>query len=1536
MHTIPVRTKGGLYCVQVGRDFGPMLEELLRTEGAKRRVSRVIAIVDTYLASRVADALPLHTTVIETGGSESAKTRDSKSIIEDQLLDMECDKDTVLVAIGGGSIGDMVGFVAATYLRGIRVIQVPTTLLSMVDASVGGKTAVNCSIAKNMIGAFHQPIGVVIDTTFLHSLDDRHFSNGIAEIVKAGLVGDIELWRLLHAVPSVTFLRSADATATLTNIIVKAIEYKRRVVEADERDSGIRNELNCGHTIGHALEMLDDSQLWHGECVAIGMVYELMCLRAIGHLDNAGDIPALISMLGKFNLPTEVPPTLITPSNEGRVRQLLMMDKKANLVATGDTVLIPIVAVKTIGEAIGPTRTVGVPMNTVMRVLSPFVSVMPPLKPVCGSVCLPGSKSVANRALLLAVIAARPCRLTNVPASVDVQLMFTALQQLGYCLEMNGSVVDVRPAVAVKVEPDTTVFVGNSGTTARFLLPLAALLVCGRGSGIDSIAFTCDPRMAERPIQDLLTCLLVAFPTLKVNHQNKPGHFPLTLSRGGRGKRAPISSVTIDGGMSSQFVSGLLMMAPLYPRPLAITVTGLKDNGEAVSQPFIDMTVKMINMFGGMIVKVTNGLYECQSSGYSMGGLLEYAIPGDAAAASYPLAIAAITGGTVTVNVTDDGLQRDFLFVKFLQQIGCCVEYGATLTTVTGPARLTVPPGTQFDMSEMTDTFLTASVLLAVAGDGVITSIANQRVKECDRIAAMALNLSRCGYRVDEQPDGLTVTGVAFFIPKPSPVETFNDHRVAMAMAVLGCVHSGILIENPRCAEKTFPDFWDVVERSLGVTIAGSPWVDTRVGNVSVLVGMRGIGKSTIGRFGAFMALRQFVDLDEYIASIHKMSVADIIETHGWAQFRDMELAALRRAIAGAARSGLKTVLATGGGIVESEAARGVLKRIKQVIWMRTLIDEVTIRAAEEASRAAPAYADTTVSEVYMRRKPWYEEVSTRDIFVRRGRCGSVAQASGPLAQLLFHTAAARVPSKLGSVFVCLTASSYAGWTQNDFASAIGAHESVDAVEIRIDKLDDIDEFVEGFMDIRDLLGETPVILTLRTVNEGGCFGGEYMSCFTRLVRLAPDWIDVEISQPAAVEWVRDNCRSSSWTNFIASRHYACVPPMNESELNAAIAAVMSPVWAQVGKIVYHAETHSDCARLSAAAASGRRSSPKPLIAVCTGPAGLYSRVANPVWTPVCSPDRLRMGPAAPGQIDAAQLAMARSGSLGQSSWRFHLFGSPIHMSPSPFIHNLMFALKGLSSGECLYSATHAMELADILPLIHSPLFRGASITTPLKETVFQYLVNEGCSVDRDAILAGAVNTLSLKPNGRLVGNNTDILALRFVLHENRRARCLVVGTGGAARGAAIAAVRMCGGPVYVYGRDSEKVTDLCMHIRGAIPFTAGKDVDVVIGCVPSEGQADFIQAFPNVITSRCRVIEMAYVPRDTPLILDARLKGVPDSQIVYGSEILLLQGVEQHKIWMAALSKRAEVPKTPLIDAPTNVELVWSQLRNFRPPSSH
>jgi 3-dehydroquinate synthase len=269
-------------------------------------------------AAAIGNVAPV--TVVTFPSGEWNKTRETWSTLTDRLLAAGLGRDSAIVALGGGVVGDLAGFVAATYLRGVPYVQVPTSLLAMIDSSIGGKTGVDAPAGKNLVGAFHQPRLVVADLVTLATLPPNHLSAGMAEAIKHGAIADAAYFEQVRALaPQVL----QGDRAALRQVVARSIAIKAGVVAEDERERGRRAILNFGHTLAHALEAVTGYQLLHGEAVAMGMAAEARLGRALG-ITAAPALQALQETLSAYHLPLGFPPAAVPE----RILEVMRQDKK--------------------------------------------------------------------------------------------------------------------------------------------------------------------------------------------------------------------------------------------------------------------------------------------------------------------------------------------------------------------------------------------------------------------------------------------------------------------------------------------------------------------------------------------------------------------------------------------------------------------------------------------------------------------------------------------------------------------------------------------------------------------------------------------------------------------------------------------------------------------------------------------------------------------------------------------------------------------------------------------------------------------------------------------------------------------------------------------------------------------------------------------------------------------------------------------------------------------------------------------------------
>lgn len=416
-----------------------------------------------------------------------------------------------------------------------------------------------------------------------------------------------------------------------------------------------------------------------------------------------------------------------------------------------------------------------------------------PISKIEGEIHLPGSKSLSNRALLVAALAVGTTKITNLLESDDTRHMLSALKQLGikYTLSQNKTECTITGnAGAIHSADLQELFLGNAGTAMR---PLCAALCLGTGSYF----LTGEPRMKERPIGHLVDALKQA--GAKITYKENEGYPPLLIEAHGLCG----GEVQIDGAISSQFLTALLLAAPLAKEDMTISIIG-----ELVSKPYIDITLHIMKIFG---VEVSNENYKT----FTIKGRQNYKaaktfmVEGDASSASYFLAAAAIKGGKVKVTgIGRKSVQGDILFVDVLEKMGAKVEWGDDYVAVSRGELYAI----DMDFNHIPDAAMTiATAALFAKGTTVLRNIYNWRVKETDRLSAMATELRKVGAEVEEGEDYLKITPPE--VLKHAAIDTYDDHRMAMCFSLLALDPASVTINDPECTSKTFPAYFEELEK---------------------------------------------------------------------------------------------------------------------------------------------------------------------------------------------------------------------------------------------------------------------------------------------------------------------------------------------------------------------------------------------------------------------------------------------------------------------------------------------------------------------------------------------------------------------------------------------------------------------------------------------------------------------------------------------------------------------------------------------------
>ncbi|CAG8605737.1 10518_t:CDS:2, partial [Diversispora eburnea] len=1499
---------------------------------------------------------------------EQSKSREIKAEIEDFLLSKACTRDTCIIAFGGGVIGDLVGFVAATFMRGVPFIQVPTTLLAMVDSSIGGKTAVDTPHGKNLIGSFWQPKRIYIDIIYLETLPERQFVNGMAEIIKtAAISNESDFVNLENGAESIRdavlkpkrespFQGAKIETRTsgqslLLSVIVGSAKFKAHVVTHDERESGLRSLLNFGHTIGHAIEAILSPELLHGECVSIGMIKEAELARYMGHLNQVA-VGRLLICLSSYGLPVSLDEKkVLNLAGEkfctvDKLMDIMKVDKKNK----GDKKRIVILS------GIGKTyeqKATWVSDSAIRKVLSPSIIVHPNVTSSSSqtqvTMTTPGSKSISNRALILAALGKGTCRLKGLLHSDDTQVMLSALINLEgakFEWEDDGETLVVKGGGGNLKVPNKEIYLGNAGTASRFITTLCTLISPDTITDTNKHTIvTGNARMKQRPIGPLITSLRENGSQIK--YLETEGCLPVEILPNKQRFRGGL--INLAASISSQYVTSILLSAPYANEQVTLKLTG----GQVISQPYIDMTIAMMESFGIKVERLEGDVYRIPQGFYKNPEV--YVVESDASSATYPLAIAAISGITCTLpNIGSSSLQGDAAFaVKVLRAMGCTVTQTSTSTTVKGPPIGKLKPLPEIDMETMTDAFLTASVLAAVATNQEggsekcitrITGIANQRVKECNRIAAMIDELTKFGVEASELSDGIQIHGTRIESLKgpAEGVHCYDDHRIAMSFSVLGCVvPNGTIICDKKCVEKTWPSWWDVLESKFGSNLDGLDLKSQRedlltqkeiaVSNQDVsivFIGMRGAGKTLLGKSSAKALGRKFIDMDDYFETVLSTTIPEFVKTQGWNAFRAKETELLA--------SLLKThlsgcIISCGGGIVETESSRDLLKKFTKekgkVVHITRDIKEIIKYLNKDTIR--PSYGES-IHDVWKRREGWYKECSNYeyDLLTAENVNNDIIDPSEwKLIQRDFFRYLKFITGQITNNIEKLnnTKSFFVSLTYPNISPSLKdipiITQGVDAIELRVDllvqsdsqKFKDFDyipslEYVSQQLALIRRSSTLPIIFTVRSKGQGGKFPDNREKDIFKLLEHAVKWgceyIDLEIG--SSEDLILNLIKNKGYSKIIASWHdiYGKMKWDSEEVRNRY---KIAEKYGDVIKLISKAESLNDNLKLQEFIQTLSSKNSKSIIAINMGTAGQLSRVLNQFLTPVTH--SLLPSKAAPGQLTVCEIyqALHLIGQLPKK--KYYLFGTPISHSMSPTLHNTGFKVLGLPH---FYDIFESQDVSAVKPIIEDPEFGGASVTIPHKINIKPYLDE----ISEHAKAIGAVNTIITKNDEnnkrKLIGDNTDWLGIVYSIKDlieiDSNTSALIIGAGGTSRAALYAVNQLGVKNIYLYNRTLENANILIKEFStyGIKPLTSLSNSlpippKIIISTIPATANLDI----PDELFKSGKggvSIEMAYKPRRTKFLEKSESMGWHG---IEGIRILIEQGIFQFEKWTGKRAPR-------------------------------
>ena len=1375
---------------------------------------------------------------------ENSKSLQTKKEIEAFMFKHNIKRiNSCLIALGGGVVGDLTGFVASTYKRGIDFIQIPTTLLAMVDSSIGGKTGINNQFGKNLIGTFYNPKYIFIFMQFIDTLPKEEIINGFAEIIKTAAINNKQLWNILikHNINYVL-----NNKMLLEKIIKITANTKMYIVKHDSLDTAVAKEkqvfcpreyLNFGHTIGHIIEY--SKGLKHGYAVAIGMVLELLLKEDGNYIVPIQIRNQITECIRRYELPTMLDEEISVCD----ITKYLKQDKKDGRI----------VLIKEIGK--GYTKKCNlnqiIECMTIQRILNhEEIQLQDNLITYYG----PGSKSETNRVLILASLGQGICTIKNALLSDDTVHMVKALQSLGIqvTITQNNDIIVVGKDGNIDFDGKRTLFVGNSGTSIRFLTALMLILKEGQ------VTLTGVERMKERPIGHLISALKGCGVNISADKNNC---YPPIQVQGTETQK--MNEFFLDCSVSSQYLTGILMVAPSL-------ITGLKINilNDLVSSKFIEMTIKIMNKFG-LNVKWNN---ENETESFCIPhqkykNPSVYDIEADASSCSYPIAYSIINKIPLHIpNLTSNNTQGDLFYStevmsRFGKFVLTCDETGTKISDYQGELK---GIGT-IDM-DSSDTFLTIGVLAALSkGTTKIINIDNQNVKECERINVLYRHLKEAGIDVKLENLQLEINGKSNSNLNNLYVKCHHDHRIAMSLSLLNNHMNKLIISDYTCVNKTYPNFWkDMTYLGLKNNILptnsyndhSNHW-NYKVKRPIILIGMPCSGKSYfLDKIVKLFSLNG-CDTDILFRQKYNETPENFVKNNGWELFRKYEYKILLEAM-----QNKYDVISTGGGIIENKKSRELLKKLQNntnsiIIYIDVPLHIIKKRYDERLHKAPYGIS---LTELYQRRKPHYEYCSNYKF-----KCCN-HELTNDLVH--FHRLIQNINEKKeilpNSFFVCIPFNQI----RYNFDNLKQITSNVDALELRVDYCKDIEnnfEYIENIIDRVQKIINIPLILTVRSKQEWGYFDGN-TDTLKKLINLF---------QKLGVEYIDHELRNNyiipdrKHVKIIGSCHTKDIDILKKNLINGYKKHKPDIIKVVVSSQIYQ----ESCEFLS------QFNTKKILIAV--DKSGSITRVTNRYLTPVTS-DLIES--TAPGQLTYNEISSVRKViNVGQEQ-EYYLLGFPIQKSPSPFIHNYVFKKCNKNS---IYERYETNNLDDVLNIFKRKNFYGASVTMPFKEKLLPFMN----LLSDHAKKIGAINTIIKTDEGLFVGDNTDWLAIRDVIIEFNKnfTTGTIIGNGGTAR-AACYALNKLNIPCNVYCRNEIKA-QTCLNKFSVNNYIENmnlqNDCELIIICVPPKVKINFNNLKPNTC-----IINMAYSAKNDKLIKRN------DLNIIEGFTILYKQAYYQYNSW--------------------------------------
>lgn len=966
---------------------------------------------------------------------EKSKSFDNYKDIINKFLKQGIKRDCYLIAIGGGVIGDVSGFIASTYLRGIKLIQIPTTLLSMVDSSIGGKNGINTNYGKNLIGTIYQPEKIIIDRTFLYTLPKKEMINGMAEIIKIALLQGKELLQLL-------INNNWDSWHNIENKVIQlASSLKLEIIKGDEKDTNRKREiLNFGHTWGHALEW--SNNLDHGYSISIGMMEEIKFTNYYYGYPSQDTIKYIKKLLVSWNLPISYSSISLK-----LIKGYMENDKKSNRLVSLKSILNPVIVEHS--------------WDQWLELKAPYIR-LSPLNITSNdtkepkTIFIPSSKSITNRVLIISSIIPNEIIINNPLDSLDTQIMIDALRNSNIKIIKENNIIIVKNQQ--NFNPHGTYYLGNSGTSVRFLIPLFALKTK------EPLVLDGSREMRNRPIGPLVKALTKL--GCNISYLKTSGYLPVKIM--------PASyfndTIEIDGTLSSQYVSGILMAICSLPKiPL------VKISGERTSFTFIKMTLKLLLRWGiRNFFKTTPDNYEILLVN-NCKPLDLYDVEGDASTASYFIALSYMTQTPIKIpNINCYSLQGDIKIIKLVCKHLGDIKIKNSLLFI--PFNKPIPDNMVFNL-DSSDTFLTWACLWITFDKNLeITNIANQNWKECKRIDEWISNYKHIGGKVEKTNTGMKLHNNTINNNR-IVLYSCNDHRMAMAWSLVLYKYNNLIIYNPTCVNKTCPLYWKLIDHYFNANCSYELLGECRE---IILIGMPNSGKTLLGKELKNNWHIKVHDTDDILenkfTNLYNINnIERYIKLYGWAKFRKQEYDAFKDLI----KYQKFKIISLGGGSIESIDLRNKLDD-KIVIWIRRPLDVLS----SEKNKKILEY---NIKTLYSNRKLIYQYLSDYEY-------DNIREASAFPIWLNQIISFPTFPLK--STFLCIN-------------NVLNEELIADAIEVRADLsinngLDLIQNLIINY--------QRPIIYTIRSKLENGRANSISLKLIETAIKLGVKLVDIEFT----------------------------------------------------------------------------------------------------------------------------------------------------------------------------------------------------------------------------------------------------------------------------------------------------------------------------------------------------------------------------------------------------------------------------------------